>query len=45
MARNFFRWMGTAIFLLAWVIPAQPQDYPDKPINLVIQYPPGGSTD
>jgi len=45
MAQRFFVWMGTAIFLLALVIPAAAQDYPNKPINLVIQYPPGGSTD
>jgi len=30
---------------LAWGLPAGAQDYPTKPINLVIQYPAGGSTD
>ena len=45
MKQKFFLCMGTAIFLLGLIIPAAAQDYPNKPINLVIQYPPGGSTD
>jgi len=45
MATKIFSWMGAAILLLALVIPAAAQDYPNKPINLIIQYPPGGSTD
>jgi len=45
MAKKFFLWIGTGIFLLALVIPASAQDYPNKPINLIIQYPPGGTTD
>ena len=45
MAQTFFRLMGTAIFVWALIIPAAAQDYPTKPINLVIQYPAGGSTD
>src|SRR5512144_1366152 len=32
-------------FLLASGFPAVAAEYPTKPINLVIQYPPGGSTD
>ena len=45
MAQKFFRLMGTAIFAWALTIPAAAQDYPTKPIHLVIQYPAGGSTD
>jgi tripartite-type tricarboxylate transporter receptor subunit TctC len=30
---------------MAGTLPAAAQDYPTKPINLIIQYPPGGSTD
>ena len=32
-------------FVLAFGFPAVAAEYPTKPINLVIQYPPGGSTD
>ena len=35
----------TGMILLSGGIPAAAADYPTKPINLVIQYPPGGSTD
>jgi len=45
MIHRCFAWIGAAIFVLAWVIAAGAQDYPTKPINLIIQYPPGGSTD
>jgi tripartite-type tricarboxylate transporter receptor subunit TctC len=45
MARKFFPWIGIAVFLLVGTIPAAAQDYPNKPINLIIQYPPGGTTD
>ena len=31
--------------VLAFVFPAMAAEYPTKPITLVIQYPPGGSTD
>jgi len=45
MAQKFFRLMGAALFVWALIIPAAAQDYPTRPINLVIQYPAGGSTD
>jgi tripartite-type tricarboxylate transporter receptor subunit TctC len=40
----FFRNSGLAI-LMACAATAQAQDYPSKPITLVVGYPPGGSTD
>ena len=45
MTRKCFIWIGVAVLLLAGALPAAAQDYPTKPINLIIQYPPGGSTD
>ena len=42
------RWIQMAVFLLFLLpfgIPAAAGEYPMKPITLVIQYPPGGSTD
>ena len=45
MARKCFIWIGVAFLLMAGTLPAAAQDYPTKPINLIIQYPPGGSTD
>ncbi len=45
MFRKCFAWIGAAVFILALITPAIAQDYPTKPINLVIQYPAGGSTD
>ena len=35
----------TICLILALGLPAMAAEYPTKPINLVIQYPPGGSTD
>ena len=35
----------TACLILAFGLPAMAAEYPSKPITLVIQYPPGGSTD
>lgn len=31
--------------LLAWVVPAQGQTYPSRPIRLLVAYPPGGIAD
>ncbi len=45
MTKKYFIWIGAAVLLLAGALPAAAQDYPTKPINLTIQYPPGGSTD
>ncbi len=45
MFRKCFAWIGAVIFILALITPAMAQDYPTKPINLIIQYPAGGSTD
>jgi tripartite-type tricarboxylate transporter receptor subunit TctC len=45
MFRKFFVWIGVAVLILAVGGLAIAQDYPTKPINLIIQYPPGGSTD
>ena len=35
----------TVCLILAFALPAMAAEYPTKPITLVIQYPPGGSTD
>lgn len=42
------RWLtaaGSLTLAAAWPVRAQPEDYPSKPITLVVGYPPGGSTD
>jgi tripartite-type tricarboxylate transporter receptor subunit TctC len=33
------------VFLASWASPVGGQTYPNKPITLIIPYPPGGSTD
>ena len=37
--------VGAVAALAAWPAAAQPDDYPNKPITIVVGYPPGGSTD
>ena len=43
--RKLVGFVMTASLILAFGWPAIAAEYPTKPINLVIQYPPGGSTD
>lgn len=49
MRRNVLRLVGTALCLPCLSLPfpafAQAADYPNKPIRLVIPYPPGGGND
>ena len=48
MKRGKSEVFGIAILsaiVMAWVVPAFANDYPTKPITLVIPYPAGGSTD
>jgi len=44
MIRQPTRWTACAALLCAAAM-AQAQDYPNKPIHLVVPYPPGGGTD
>src|SRR5688500_19299992 len=37
------RWLGLLALLLAAAVEAQP--YPNKPVRLIVTYPPGGSSD
>jgi tripartite-type tricarboxylate transporter receptor subunit TctC len=45
MFRKFFACLGAVILVLTFALPAPAQDYPTKPISLIIQYPAGGSSD
>jgi tripartite-type tricarboxylate transporter receptor subunit TctC len=39
------RWLVAGLMLLATVLPAVAQDYPSRPITLIVPYPPGGGVD
>jgi tripartite-type tricarboxylate transporter receptor subunit TctC len=45
MPTSFARLMMTAVLLLAPATAAMADDYPNKPIRLIIPFPPGGSND
>src|SRR3954470_19212301 len=35
----------TALTALAWIATASAQSYPDKPLRMIVPFPPGGGTD
>jgi tripartite-type tricarboxylate transporter receptor subunit TctC len=45
MFSKFFVCIGAVILVLTFALPAPSQDFPTKPISLIIQYPAGGSSD
>jgi tripartite-type tricarboxylate transporter receptor subunit TctC len=45
MAKIHSRLFGAALLALAACVPAQAQQYPSKPVRVLIPFPPGGPTD
>ncbi len=43
--KQFVRCMAAAVMALSVMLPAQGADYPDKPISILVGFPPGTSTD
>ncbi|TAK80553.1 MAG: tripartite tricarboxylate transporter substrate binding protein [Betaproteobacteria bacterium] len=44
-ARSIGRLILSVVFLAAWVSAALSQDYPQKPIRMIVGFPPGGGAD
>lgn len=45
MAKSYSRLFGAALLALAACVTAQAQQYPSKPVRVLIPFPPGGPTD
>ena len=38
-------WLSALCATTSWIAQAQPREFPDKPLRLVVAYAPGGATD